>query len=205
MAVKQPRIFTTDEWGAKPPKNKISYTDRPVREIFHHTAGHHREISNPKDESQAEFFRYCRDVQHFHMNGNGWSDSGHNFMIGRNGMIAVGRHMSLPAIKAGIMVVSAHCPGQNDQPGVEHEHLHEASMTPAQLFASARLFAWICSRTRMRVTALDPHSRYWSTSCPAELRDDINRVKSLALRILNDEGYAPASFMASWRVRLLGR
>ena len=56
------------------------------------------------------------------MESNGWNDSGHNFLACRNGLILVGRHMSLPAIRQDRMVVSAHCPGHNEQPGIEHEH-----------------------------------------------------------------------------------
>ena len=51
--------------------------------------------------------------------------------------------MSYPAVKKGRMVVSAHCPGQNTQPGIEHEHNGTERMTKAQFAASAQLIAWI--------------------------------------------------------------
>ena len=35
------------------------------------------------------------------MDVNGWDDSGHNFLVCRNGLILVGRHTRLPAIKKG--------------------------------------------------------------------------------------------------------
>jgi hypothetical protein len=38
-----------------------------------------------------------------------------------------GRWLTVSAIEAGHMVVSAHCPGQNGQIGIEHEHLGTAS------------------------------------------------------------------------------
>src|SRR4051812_47088695 len=136
--VPQPPVITTDKWGAIPAKTPPVYVGRPDKILFHHTAGHHPEIENPKDESRAEAIRYAKAIQKFHMYDpdHRWNDSGHNFLICRNGLILVGRHMSLPAIKAGKMVVSAHCPGQNNQPGLEHEHLGNEPMTKVQFAAS---------------------------------------------------------------------
>jgi N-acetylmuramoyl-L-alanine amidase len=136
MSVKQPPIITTDQWGTKPAKATPVYVSRPKRIIFHHTAGHHPEISLPRNESRAEAILYAKAIQNFHMNGNGWNDSGHNFLVCRNGLILVGRHMSYPAIKKGRMILSAHCLGQNDQPGIEHEHVGSERMTKAQFSAS---------------------------------------------------------------------
>jgi hypothetical protein len=208
LAVKPPRILTTDQWGARPAKTRPTVTARPTGGIFHHTAGHHAEISQPQDESLEELVRYAKAIQNFHMApkpcGNGWNDSGHNFLVGRNGWVCVGRHQSFNAILHGRMVVSAHCPSFNDWPGIEHEHLHEQTMTTVQLDASARLWAWICSRCAIRVGEYDPHRAHFPTSCPAELLDDIPEVISRAAKILNAEGRAPASrleglrFAARW-------
>ena len=148
--VKQPPIITTDRWGARPAKEPPVFTSRPHEIIFHHTAGHHPEISHPKDESRQEAIAYARAIQNFHMESNGWNDSGHNFLACRNGLILVGRHMSLPAIRQDRMVVSAHCPGHNEQPGIEHEHEGDERMTTGQMNASVWLHAWIISRCRMR-------------------------------------------------------
>lgn len=202
--VKPPLIWTTDAWHAKPAKRGPIVTARPNHGIFHHTAGHHPEISNPADESVAEAIRYAQDIQHFHMEVRGWMDSGHNFLVCRNGQVLVGRHQSFNAIKAGRMIVSAHCPGFNDVPGIEHEHLHETVMTSKQLAASARLWAWICSRCGIPVGNLDPHGAHFPTSCPGELLDDMPRVIRAAAKILNSEGRDPASrleglrFAARW-------
>lgn len=170
--VPQPRIYAPKEWGAAPPRSRPELTGVPVRTICHGTAGHHREISRPADESVGEFLRYCRDIQAFHMaqppRGRGWNDSGQNFTIGRNGVIAVGRHYSLAAAKVGLSVVSAHCPGQNDQPGVELEHLGEEYPTQRQVRAYVQLVAWLMSRSGMRPTEIEPHRRYYSTDCPTD-------------------------------------
>ena len=187
MNVKQPPILTTDKWNARPAKQPPIYTGRPKRIIFHHTAGHHPEIHNPRDESVAEAIRYAQDIQRFHMVNNGWNDSGHNFLVCRNGVILVGRHMSFPAIKGGRMVVSAHCPGQNTQPGIEHEHFHEKEMTPAQFFASAHLIAWIIDRCKMHGgDVIHPHKEFFATSCPAELEAQLPALKTTVNQILRD-------------------
>jgi hypothetical protein len=193
--VRPPDLLTTDAWGAKPPAGRIHACGRPSAIIFHHTAGHHAEIRNPANESADEFIRYAREIQAFHMGpGRGWLDSGHNYLVGRNGMIAVGRHFSFTANRAGRHVVSAHCPGKNTQIGIEHEHLHEQEMSPEQMHASARLHAWLMSRCNFGVTEVFPHGMFFPTSCPGELRRDIEQVKIRAGEILNREGRNPASW-----------
>jgi hypothetical protein len=118
----------------------------------------------------------------------GWTDSGHNFLVCRNGLILQGRWLTVSSISAGHMVQSAHCPGQNDQIGIEHEHLGDEKMTQKQKEASARLMAWIADQYG-RKTALPvfPHSKFFPTSCPANLRADISKIKMMAQDILNKE------------------
>jgi hypothetical protein len=183
--VAQPPIITTDVWGAKPAKAPVVWVGTPARIIFHHTAGHHREIRVPKNESREEAIGYARAIQSFHMHGNGWNDSGHNFLVCRNGLILVGRHQSYTAVKKGKMVLSAHCPGQNDQPGIEHEHLHEEAMTKEQFAASAQLHAWIIDRCNMgSANVIWPHKRFYRTSCPAELEAELPALRREVARIL---------------------
>jgi hypothetical protein len=185
--VKQPPIITTDQWGAKPAKAHTVYVGRPKRIIFHHTAGHHPEISLPTNESRAEAIKYAQAIQNFHMKGNGWNDSGHNFLICRNGLILFGRHMSFPAVRDGKMVLSAHCPGQNDQPGIEHEHLGSERMTKEQFAASAQLCAWIIDRCRMvGASAIHPHREFFATSCPAELMAELPALKRAVTLLLRE-------------------
>jgi hypothetical protein len=200
--VRPPRIITTDEWGARRPRGRIRTVRRPHRILFHHTAGHHRDIVNPINESIAELKRYARDIQAFHMGpSRGWLDSGHNYLVGRNGYVCVGRHHSFTANRAGVHVLSAHCPGQNDQIGIEHENLHEQEMTVEQFEASARLHAWLMSRCGIRVSEVYPHRRFFPTSCPEHLADDIARIKVRAAQILNHEGRAPARRVAGMAFR----
>jgi hypothetical protein len=120
------------------------------------------------------------------MDHNGWIDSGHNFLICRNGLILQGRWLTVSAIQAGHMVRSAHCPGQNDQIGIEHEHKGDELMTPAQRASSARLMAWISWQyDRNTILPVDPHSDHFATSCPANLRYEIPKIRAYALQILH--------------------
>lgn len=189
MRVTQPQIITTDKWGARPPSHELHPAGRPERILFHHTAGHHPEIENPRDESRAEAIRYARDIQRFHMKVRGWYDSGHNFLVCRNGLILVGRHGSYTHIRRGEMVWSAHCPDQNDQPGIEHEHNGDERMTKAQFLASAHLHAWIIDRCRMAgAHVIHPHREFYSTDCPGALMHDLPALKTAVGQILREAG-----------------
>ena len=178
-------IITCPQWGARQPKQPIQTVGAAVRILIHHTASHHAEINTPSNESRDESIRYARDIQNFHMNTNGWIDSGHNFLVCRNGLILQGRWLTVSAIEAGHMVDSAHCPGQNQQVGIEHEHLGAEAMTDAQRASSARLIAWISDQYGKKAALpLAPHKQFYATACPANLEADIPRLTSMANDLL---------------------
>lgn len=178
-------IITCPKWGARKPKQGIQTVGAAERIIIHHTAGHHAEISNPSNESREESMRYARDVQAYHMDHNGWIDSGHNFLVCRNGLILQGRWLTVSAIEAGHMVDSAHCPGQNHNVGIEHEHNGSEPMTDAQRRASALLIAWVSAHYgRHSALPLAPHREFFSTACPANLESEIPHLTTIANSIL---------------------
>jgi hypothetical protein len=181
------RIITCPQWKAAQPRAPIQMCPQASRIIFHHTAGHHPELSLPANvESVAESVAYARQIQAFHMNVNGWNDSGHNFLVCRNGVVLQGRWRTVSAIQAGAMVVSAHCPGQNTQIGVEHEHAGTEPITAAQLEASAQLQAWVAARYGLgKVLPVHPHSEFFATACPANLADQIPAIVRRAQAILD--------------------
>lgn len=177
-------IITCPEWDALKPKQGIETVVASKRIIFHHTAGHHSERSHPADESREESIDFAHAIQRYHMS-QGWIDSGHNFLVCRNGLILQGRWLTVSAIQTKHMVRSAHCPGQNEQIGIEHEHMGNEKMTAKQKESSARLMAWIANQYgRKLVLPVYPHSKYYSTSCPANLVSDIAAIKSRAQNIL---------------------
>jgi len=161
------RIIPCDEWGAKAPSGVLGGALRPHQTIFHHTAGHVPNLGS--GETYAEACAYARAIQKQHM-GQDWVDSGHNFLITRGGYILEGRHRSIKMCQAGLMVVSAHCPGHNDQPGVEHEHNGSEKMTPIQRGASVWLHAKLCTWGGIKpAESCIPHKRYFATACPGAL------------------------------------
>jgi hypothetical protein len=72
-------------------------------------------------------------------------------------------------VQKGKMVASAHCPNENDQPGVEIEHNGNEAMTPIQREAAVWLFAWICKCGVIPATHIYGHRDFYATSCPGVL------------------------------------
>lgn len=180
-------IITCPQWGARKPKQDLELVRASREIIFHHTAGHHPEVSNPRNESREESMRYARGIQAQHMS-QGWSDTGQNFLVCKNGLILQGRWLTVSAIQAHHMVRSAHCPFHNDQIGIEHEHFGDESMPPAQRESSSLLMAWIADKyDRHTVLPVFPHSQYYATACPANLKSDIPRIVHRAQEILNSD------------------
>lgn len=184
-------IITCPQWRARQPKQSILTVGQAKRIIIHHTDGHHPEISVPADESRDEAVRYARDIQHFHQSPGGLgmkeggSDSGHNFLVCRNGLVLQGRWGTVTQIQHGQMVRSAHCPGQNDQVGIEHEHVGVEEMTDAQRAGSAALIAWISRCYHLDAPLpLHPHREYFRTLCPVNLADEIPQLTALATELL---------------------
>lgn len=184
-------LITVNEWGAKKPKSSIRVIGMAPGIIFHHTAGHHRELDgNRRVETFEEACQYARDIQDYHMNKNGWIDSGHNFLVTRAGQVLQGRWQTIKAIQTGRMVESAHTPGFNNWIGIEHEHYGNERMTPAQREASAVLQAWIAAMYKRRtVLRVDPHSAHYATACPGNLIEEIPKVKKLAQTILDERSF----------------
>jgi hypothetical protein len=175
------RVIPCDEWGASKPNGAIQRVGRPGGSVFHHTAGHVPNLS--AGETYAEACAYARAIQKQHM-GQGWVDSGHNFLITRGGFILEGRHGSLISLKAGQMVRSAHCPhsnpNTNEWPGVEHEHDGSEAMTPIEKQASVWLHARICTWAGIKPSDPDlmaPHKRYFATACPGSLTRSIAAIR----------------------------
>ena len=173
------RIIPCGEWRAAPPKSAIQIVSaKPVRAIFHHTAGHHAELDGKfATVNYAESIAYAKSIQAFHMKGNGWVDSGHNFLVTRGGYILEGRHRSIAQVQRGQMVVSAHCPGQNEQPGVEHEHIDPEPMTAIQYEAAVWLYAWICRSCKIDPKQIKGHRDYFATACPGSLYSKLPQLR----------------------------
>lgn len=191
----QPDIVTCAQWKARPASGRIKQSGKPIRTVLHHTAG-----VGGRDKKA-----YARTIQNFHMDTNGWVDSGHNFLVCVDGTILEGRHGSVSAIFSGLMVVSAHCPGQNGQPGVEHEE-KDGPMTALQFEASVRLHAWISDRCHVPINDLyRPHREFYATACPGDLYGQIPALRAAVNAALKPKPTRVPEWWWPWAEWRLGR
>jgi hypothetical protein len=163
-------IVLAADWGAVAPTGSITRIGRPDKIIFHHTDGH------APGSSLADAKAYARSIQRDHMNRK-FIDSGHNFLVTRAGQILEGRRGSLAAIQDGVMVQSAHCPNENHNPGIEHEHKGGEAMTDAQRQASLFLHELICRKTGIKPSAIHGHKEFFATACPGALEPELARFR----------------------------
>src|SRR5690606_25893991 len=113
-----------------------------------------------------------RQIQNWHMDHNGWNDSGQQLTISRGGIVMEGRNRSLDAIRTRNLAVGAHVLRHNRHTiGIENEGTYMKAQVPAQLWRSlVEVCAWLC-----QVYDLDPsraivgHRDYNSTSCPGDV------------------------------------
>jgi len=84
-------IISRAEWGARAPRNRQTTTwSRRTEFVVHYSEG-------PTTQTP-------RQIQNYHMDHNGWSDIGYNFLVDTRGRIYEGR---------GWLVVGAHAPNHN--------------------------------------------------------------------------------------------
>jgi len=92
-----PRIVSRAEWGARAPTSTTAIA-RPVPRYFvHHSAGN-------SCFNEASCKSTVKGIQDYHMNSQGWSDIGYNFLVGEDGNAYEGR---------GWDRVGAHSPNYN--------------------------------------------------------------------------------------------
>ncbi|WP_017624960.1 peptidoglycan recognition protein family protein [Nocardiopsis chromatogenes] len=166
LAVAAPKVYTRSDWGARRPKRYASVTRAPDHIVVHHTA-----TANSTDYSKSHAAALSRAIQRYHMDSNGWDDTGQQFTISRGGHIMEGRNRSLAAVRDGRHAIGAHTANHNSHTvGIENEGLYtSATPTKALMAALADTCAWLCL-----VYGLDPaesivgHRDYNATSCPGD-------------------------------------
>jgi hypothetical protein len=167
LAVTTPTIASCATWGARDPSSALTLlSNNPNKILIHHTA-----TANSTDYSQAHAYSLARTIQNYHMDVNGWSDTGQHFTVSRGGYMMEGRHYSLSKLTAGSgMVQGAHCPGQNTQSiGIENEGTY-TSVTPTSALYSnlVQLCAYICTKYGIAATQIYGHRDFYATACPGD-------------------------------------
>ncbi|MEU8774225.1 peptidoglycan recognition family protein [Streptomyces sp. NPDC048606] len=175
-----PVIFDCAAWGARPPsEDVVVLAQRPRRIIVHHTA-----TANTEDYSQKRAFALARAIQNYHMDMQGWIDTGQHFTVSRGAFITEGRHHSLAELSAGRRQVrAAHCVGQNDvSVGIENEGTYTGVEPPARQYeALVSLCAHVCGSYAIPPSEIHGHRDFNSTQCPGDrlyallpkLREDV--------------------------------
>jgi hypothetical protein len=189
------KVITTAAWGAKPARANFALTT-PRYVIVHHTDSKNPPNA-PSQGTVPGAMRFARSIQNDHMNGNGWSDSGHNFLNTTSGTILEGRHGSLNAVKKGLCIQSAHAaqdPGKlangNQSPGIENEGNFMAFQMGQQQWDSlVDLCASLCDSCNINPSNIKGHRDFSITDCPGDwlynqlpqLRADV--AKKLGLKL----------------------
>jgi Putative peptidoglycan binding domain/N-acetylmuramoyl-L-alanine amidase len=166
------KVITTAQWGAKSPRANFALTT-PRYIVIHHT-DNANPPNNPSQGTLNGAISFARNIQNHHMNGNGWSDSGHNFLNTTSGILLEGRHGSLNAVKQGFCIQSAHAaqdPGKlangNQSPGIENEgNFMTFQMGQQQWDSLVELCASLCESCNINPSNIRGHRDFSITDCP---------------------------------------
>lgn len=138
-------IIDRAEWGARAPRSRstVSWGDR-TEFVVHYSDG-------PTTQS-------VRSIQDFHMDGNGWSDIGYNFLVDVQGRIYEGR---------GWLTVGAHAPDHNSS-GIGVCMIgRDGDATPAAKRSIRALYDEAVRRKGHTLRQLG-HRDVYNTSCPGD-------------------------------------
>ncbi|MPY99681.1 MAG: N-acetylmuramoyl-L-alanine amidase [Actinophytocola sp.] len=167
--ITEPTIYGTSAWGARPPSEDIVVVDRPPRYIVvHHTVN----PGNTDDISREHAFEISRAIQSFHMNSNGWIDTGQQFTISRGGHITEGRHRSLEILREGTRHVEGTNVADNNSRviGIENEGLYTEEDVPDMLWDSLTdLVTYMAYQYDVPPQLITGHRDFNSTQCPGDV------------------------------------
>ncbi|AQT76089.1 peptidoglycan recognition family protein [Streptomyces sp. fd1-xmd] len=162
-----PNIIGCAAWGARAASEPVVVlANGPERIVVHHTA-----TANVTDYSKQRAFALAKAIQTYHMDAQGWIDTGQHFTISRGAFVMEGRHHSLAELNTGRRQVrAAHCVGQNTVSiGIENEGTYTSQTPPAAQFAAlADLCAHICSQYGLPASEIYGHRDFNATSCPGD-------------------------------------
>jgi hypothetical protein len=149
-----PPIIYRDQWGARAPSSAPEYASRVKMAFVHHTAGTN-EYSPPGAHS------IVRGIQAFHMDTNGWSDIGYQFLVDKFGQIFEGRGGGVDR-----PVIGAQAQGFNAESTAVAAmgNFHIAGPPNIMLEVIANLLAW-----KLPIHGVDPASDTIMTSGGGDL------------------------------------
>ncbi len=164
----QPELYWRGAWNARPPSSPIQVLANPPSYIVvHHTA-----TANSTNYSLDHALNLSRSIQNFHMDSNGWSDSGQQLTISRGGHVMEGRDRTPESIAAGHHVVGAHVANNNSTCiGIENEGTYTATgPTQALRNSLVETLAWLCGAYGLNPqSAILGHRDFNATACPGDV------------------------------------
>jgi hypothetical protein len=142
---------------------------KPTYIVVHHTA-----TSNGTATTQSAAFSLARSIQNYHMDNNGWIDTGQQFTISRGGYSMEGRHRSLERLRLkNSFVRGAHVGAGNvnsEAIGIENEGLYTSVSPPAALYNKlVDLCAHICDQYGIASSQIFGHRDFMATACPGNI------------------------------------
>jgi N-acetylmuramoyl-L-alanine amidase len=156
------KVVKRADWSAAPPKSKFETIDHPEFIVIHHTQGTPRR-GKAKD--------VAKDIQAFHMNGNGWSDIGYGFLNMVDGTLIEGREGSLMQAIKGNAVRGAHAGTDrgNRSPSVSNEgNFMVTPMDDKQWQSLVDMCAALCESCDIDPSQIRGHRDFVPTDCPGD-------------------------------------
>ncbi|GHD24413.1 peptidoglycan recognition protein family protein [Nocardiopsis kunsanensis] len=164
----QPYLYWRGAWNARPPSSPVQVlASAPNYIVVHHTA-----TPNSTDYSLDHALRLSQSIQNYHMDTQGWIDTGQQLTISRGGHVMEGRDRTGEAIQAGQHVVGAHVANYNSSAiGIENEGLYtSASPTQALSDSLVTTMAWLCGAYGLNPqNAIVGHRDFNATACPGDV------------------------------------
>jgi hypothetical protein len=148
-----PPVVTRQEWGARDATTSPSYASALRNAIVHHTV-------SSNDYAPEAVPSILRGIQAYHMDANGWSDIGYNFLVDRYGRIWEGRGGGIDK-----PVIGAHSAGFNTgSTGIAViGDFRSVSPTAASVEAVATIAGW-----KLANAGTDPTGFVYQTSLSTE-------------------------------------
>lgn len=188
-AVPNPGISSCSAWGARAPRALTVLSKKPTFIVIHHTA-----TSNSTATTQAAAFSLARGIQNYHMDSNGWADTGQQFTVSRGGYAMEGRHQSLSRLNGGTSFMrGAHVGAgtvNSNSIGIENEGLYTSVQPPAALWNKlVKLCAYICDRYGIASSKIYGHRDYMATACPGnQLYAKLGQLRTAVANEINGGG-----------------
>jgi hypothetical protein len=158
-------VMKRPDWSAAAPKSRFEVNDRPKHIVIHHTTG------APSSGGKEKAKQVVKGIQSSHMNGNGWSDIGYNFLNMVDGVLVEGRSGSLSEAIRGNVVRGAHAGTDegNASPGVSNEgDFTTATMSAAQWDSLVNMCAALCEACDIDPKNIKGHKDFAPTECPGK-------------------------------------